>query len=409
VILPESSPVRKVSFIFLLILGRRIELARILFFDCFAGISGDMTLSALLDLGLPEEKLRNELGKLPLGDYSLEIVKGEKSGIGATGLHILPGDQGQEHRHFSHIREMIESSLLEEGAKDISLRIFRVLAQAEATVHGQLMEDVHFHEVGAVDSIVDIVGTAVGIEYFKPDRILTSKLPMGSGFVECRHGRLPLPVPAVLEILKEYPLQGVPLEEELVTPTGAAIVKALSSGVTKFPGMKMSGVGYGMGKRNLPDRPNLLRLLWGEAEDGIISGRAVILEANFDDTNPQFHGYLLERLLEKGAGDVSFIPLYKEGNRLGTLLRAIVQEKDADGLADWVLRESTAWEVHLQIVEKKMAAARRLEVDTSYGRVRVKEWKGIKFHPEYEDCRRLALEKKVPIQVVYREVLRNAK
>lgn len=384
-------------------------MARILFFDCFAGISGDMTLAALLDLGLPEEKLRDELGKLPLEDYSLEIVKGEKSGIDAKGLHILPGGQAKKRPHLSHIREMIEASLLEEGVKEVSLRIFQVLAQAEAATHGQPLEEVHFHEVGAVDSIVDIVGTAVGIDYFKPDRILTSMLPMGFGSVECRHGSLPLPQPAVLEILKESPLQGVPLEEELVTPTGAAIVKALSSGVKKFPGMKVRGIGYGMGRKNLPDRPNLLRLLWGESDDGVKSGRAAILEATFDDTNPQFHGYLLERLLENGAGDVSFISLWRRGNRPGTLLRAVVQERDADRLADWILRESTAWEVHLQIVEKKMAIARRLEVDTSYGKVRVKEWEGIKFHPEYEDCKRLALEKNVPIQVVYRDALRNVK
>ena len=384
-------------------------MARILYFDCFAGISGDMALSGLLDLGLPEEKLRHELGKLALEDYSLEVIKGDKAGIGARGLRLKPGGQEPAHRHFSHIRQMIEDSHLEEGVKGISLRIFQVLARAESAIHGQPVEEVDFHEVGAVDSIVHIVGTAVGIDYFKPERILTSELPMGSGFVECRHGRIPLPAPAVLEMLREYPLQGVPLEAELVTPTGAAIVKVLSAGVVRFPGLKVRGVGYGMGKMNLPDRPNLLRLLWGDAEDGIISGRAVMLEANLDDTNPQFHGYLLERLLEEGAGDVSFIPLWKGGNHLGTLLRAVVQERDAERLADWILRESDSWEVRLQTVEKKMVAAKHVQVDTSYGRVRAKEWEGVKIHPEYEDCRRLALERQVPLQVVYREVLRNAK
>ena len=193
---------------------------RILYFDCFSGVSGDMTLAALLDLGLPQEKLRQELAKLGLGNFSLEIFRGSRSGIAALGLEVKVGPQEEHHRHFPDIRKMIETSTLDQSVKEKSLAIFQRLAEAEAKVHGQRVEEVHFHEVGAVDSIVDIVGTAIGIDHFAPERIFSSELPMGRGFVRCQHGRLPVPAPATLEILKGYPIKNVDVEGELVTPTG---------------------------------------------------------------------------------------------------------------------------------------------------------------------------------------------
>ena len=204
---------------------------KILYFDCFSGVSGDMTLAALLSLGLPKEKLLQELKKLNLNNYSVEIFSGSRSGIAATGVEVRVGHQHHDHRHFSNIRALIQESSLEPGVKEISLKIFQRLAEAEARVHNKAVEDVHFHEVGAVDSIVDIVGTAVGIAFFNPERIFSSELPMGRGFVNCQHGRLPLPAPATVEVLKGYPVKRVEVEGELVTPTGASIVAALSSGV----------------------------------------------------------------------------------------------------------------------------------------------------------------------------------
>ena len=268
---------------------------KILYFDCFSGVSGDMTLAALLDLGLPLEKLQEELKKLGLKNYSLEVRPGSRSGIGALGLEVKVGSHEDHHRHFSDIREMISRSSLELGVKELSLAIFQRLAEAEARVHKKKVEEVHFHEVGAVDSIVDIVGTAIGISFLRPDRIYASELPMGWGFVHCQHGRLPLPAPATVEVLKGYPIKSVDVEGELVTPTGAAIVATLSSKASAFPAMKVEKIGYGMGKKEFPDRPNLLRLILGEATEAYQTDRAMVLESNIDDMNPEFSGPRGER------------------------------------------------------------------------------------------------------------------
>jgi uncharacterized protein (TIGR00299 family) protein len=381
---------------------------KILYFDCFSGISGDMTLAALIDLGLPPATLQMELAKLGLKDYELKISRGSRSGIGAMGLEVGVGKgKEQTHRHFSHIRRMIEESALGQEVKTISLKIFHRLAEGEAKVHGQDIEEVHFHEVGAVDSIIDIVGTAIGIQFFQPDRILSSDLPLGRGFVECQHGRLPLPAPATVEILKGYPIQSVSLEGELVTPTGAAIVSSLSTGVTAFPSMKMDRVGYGMGKKEFPDRPNLLRLVFGEGTGDYESDRVIVIESNIDDMNPEFYGFLMEKLFAHGALDVSLNPLIMKKNRPGTLLRVIAGEKDAEALAEAILRESTTLGVRLYGVNRRKLPRQIKEVETAYGKVRVKVSGGIRFQPEYEDCRRIALEKGIPIQDVYQEVLKK--
>ncbi|MBI5968444.1 MAG: nickel pincer cofactor biosynthesis protein LarC [Deltaproteobacteria bacterium] len=382
---------------------------RILYFDCFSGVSGDMTLAALLDLGLPQEKLRQELAKLSLQNYSLEIFPGSRGGIAALGLKVKVGPQKEPPRYFSDIREMIEASSLEQGVKDMSLAIFQRLAEAEAKIHRQKVEEVRFHEVGAVDSIVDIVGTAIGIEYFKPLRILSSELPMGRGFVQCTHGRLPLPAPATLEILKGYPVRDVNVEGELVTPTGAAIVTTLTSGVNPFPAMKIGQVGYGMGKDEFADRPNLLRLVLGEPVGADHADQVAVLEANIDDMNPEFYDYLMDRLFGLGALDVSLSPLLMKKNRPGTLLRVIAEEHQADALSELILRESTTLGVRRYIVGRKKLAREIQEVETKYGRVRVKISGELRFQPEYDDCKRIALEKGVPIQEVYQEAMKMRK
>jgi len=380
---------------------------KILYFDCFSGISGDMTLAALLDLGLPEDKLRKELEKLGLENYSLEIHRGSRSGIAALSLEVRMGPKEERHRHFSDIRRMIEGSSLEPGVKDSSLAIFQRLAEAEAKVHKKSLEEVHFHEVGAVDSIVDIVGTAVGINHFKPEVIYSSELPMGRGFVQCQHGRLPLPAPATLEILKGYPVQSVDLEGELVTPTGAAIIATLSAQARPFPSLSVQGIGYGMGKKEFPDRPNLLRLVLGEGTEIYQADRAAVLESNIDDMNPEFYDFLMERLFQGGALDVSFSPVMMKKNRPGTLLRVIAEEKDAERLSEVILRESTTLGVRSYPVRRKKLPREILEVETRLGKVRVKVSGDKRFQPEYDDCRRIALEKGIPIQEVYREVMKK--
>jgi uncharacterized protein (TIGR00299 family) protein len=380
---------------------------RILYFDCFSGISGDMTLAAMLDLGLPQEMLRVELEKLGLKNFSLHIFRGSRHEIAAMGLEVKLGPEEDHHRHFSDIRKIIEESSLNPGVKKTSLAVFQRLAEAEAKVHAQKVEEVHFHEVGAVDSIVDIVGMAIGIDYLKPDKILSSELPMGRGFVQSQHGRLPLPAPATLEVLKGYPLKNVEVEGELVTPTGAAIVATLSSGVMSFPSMKPEKIGYGMGKKDFPDRPNLLRLVLGEATTDYLTDRVTILEANIDDMNPEFYDYLMARLFERGALDVSLSPLWMKKNRPGTLLRVIAQEHEAEALSEIILKESTTLGVRSYAAGRRKLPREVKEVETKYGPIRVKISGHLRFQPEYEDCKRVALEKGVPIQEVYREALKK--
>jgi uncharacterized protein (TIGR00299 family) protein len=382
---------------------------RILYFDCFSGISGDMTLAALVDLGLAPEKLKQELSKLGLDNFHLEIFRGSRGGICAAGLEVKVGPREEHHRHFSDIHRIIETSSLKQRVKEISLAVFRRLAEAEAKVHGQKVEEVYFHEVGAVDSIVDIVGTAIGIDHFAPARIVSSELPMGKGFVQCQHGRLPLPAPATLEILKGYPIKNVHVEGELVTPTGAAIVVVLSSGVDSDMKIKVDRIGYGMGKKEFPDRPNLLRLVLGETVEAYRTDRVAVLEANIDDMNPEFYDFVMERLFERGALDVSLSPLLMKKNRPGTLLRVIAEEKDADGLSEVILRESTTLGVRSYLVARKKLPREISEVETKYGRVRVKVSGELRFQPEYDDCKRIALEKGVPIQEVYQEALKKRK
>jgi len=382
---------------------------KILYFDCFSGISGDMTLAALLDLGLPEEKLRRELEKIEMGNYQLNFFRGSRGGIGALGLEVKVGPQKEHHRSLGAIDAMINNSALEAKVKKMSLAIFQRLATAEAKIHGQKIEEVHFHEVGAIDSIVDIVGVAIGIDYFQPDRILTSELPLGQGFVQCQHGRLPLPAPATLEILKGYPLKSVEIEGELVTPTGAAIVAELSSGVSSAPAMIINNIGYGMGKKEFPDRPNLLRLILGEATAKYMTDQVIVIEANIDDMNPEIYDYLMERLFERGALDVSLSPLLMKKNRPGTLLRVIAQEHDGDILSDLILRESTTLGVRIYSAGRKKLRREVQEVETTFGKIRVKVAGDWRFQPEYEDCKRIALEKGVPIQEVYQEALKKKK
>ena len=383
---------------------------RILYFDCFSGVSGDMTLAALLSLGLPREKLLQELKKLNLENYSVEIFSGSRSGIAATGVEVRVGHHPHpHHRHFAEIRALIGESSLDPKVKEVSLKIFQRLAEAEARVHNKTVDEVHFHEVGAVDSIVDIVGTAVGIAFFNPEKVLSSELPMGRGFVNCQHGRLPLPAPATVEVLKGYPVKKVEVEGELVTPTGASIVAALSSGVAAWPDGVIQAVGYGMGKSEFPDRPNLLRLLLCEAEAAYDSDRVLILEANIDDMNPEFYGFLMERLFGEKALDVSLSHLLMKKSRPGILLRVISEEKDAEKLTEIILRETTTLGVRSYPVARKKLPREVKEVETKYGKIRVKVSGEVRFQPEYEDCRRVAMETGVPIQEVYQEAMKQKK
>jgi uncharacterized protein (TIGR00299 family) protein len=390
---------------------------RVVFFDTFSGISGDMTVGALLALGLPLEHLRRELARVDLGGYRVEAERRMVHGIAATKFdvhldaephghhdhHHHPHEHG--HRSFRDIRALIEPSGLSPRVKEVALRIFGVLAAAEGRVHEKPADEVTFHEVGAVDSIVDIVGTAIGIDYFGVEAGYVGPLPAGSGIVQSQHGPLPVPPPATVELLRGFDLRLGDGRGELVTPTGAAIVAALARPLSEAPLLKLGAVGYGAGTRTLEDRPNLLRLALGEVVAALEHDDMVLIETNIDDANPELYDYVMERLFAEGARDVFLSPIQMKKNRPGTLLSVLCEPADRDRLAATVLSETTAIGVRFAPVQRLKLRREVITVKTEFGEVRVKVSHAPdgrrNLAPEYEDCARLARTASVPLKVVY--------
>jgi len=380
---------------------------KILYFDCFAGIAGDMTVAALLELGLPMAILREGLAALPFSGYALESSKVERHGIAGTSFRVTLAGEDQPHRHYGGIKALIEAAPLKERVKEISLKIFRRLAEAEATVHGVELERVHFHEVGAVDSIVDIVGTAIGLDYLDIGRVYASGLPYGRGFVQTEHGRLPVPAPATALLMQWIPLTGDIGEGERVTPTGAAIIAALAESFGPPPAMVPDRIGYGAGAKDFPELPNLLRLVLGDATNQATSEEVLVIETQVDDMNPELLGFLMERLLGAGALDVGFSALQMKKNRPGTLVSVIAQSADLDRLSGIIFAESTAIGLRYHPVRRVTLARRVEERVTSLGPVRVKLLEGGRVAPEFEACRGIALASGLPLIEVYRTVERE--
>lgn len=385
---------------------------RVLYFDCFAGIAGDMTIAALLDLGLPLEHLRQELGKLglPLSTYTLTTESVKRKGIAATHFTVLVAED-PPHRHYSDIVALIRQSALAPPVKDKALSIFLRLAEAEAKVHGMAVADVHFHEVGAVDSIVDIVGVAIGLEYFAIEALHVSPLPMGSGYVDTAHGKLPVPAPATAELLRGLPVHGETGPGERVTPTGAAIVAALGSAFGNTPAMEVTAIGYGAGSRDFDDLPNVLRLVLGETDQRRQKDEIFVLETHIDDMNPEVLGFLMDRLFQSGALDVTFSPLQMKKNRPGTRVTVITAMGKRDELVRLILAESTAIGLRYYPVERVTLFRSIEERQTTLGPVKVKVVTGQdhvrRVVPEFEECRRLAEEKGLPLMDVYRTIERE--
>ncbi len=379
---------------------------RIAYFDCFSGISGNMILGALLDLGLPQAELEADLAKLPLDGYRLQVTPVSKHGLGGTYVDVEVSEQGVE-RHLADVLALIDASTLPDVVKERSRRIFERLAQAEARVHRRPVESVHFHEVGAVDAIVDIVGAVAGLERLGVEKLWCSPLNVGSGFVRASHGVLPVPAPATAELLKGAPTYSRHAERELVTPTGAAVVSTLAQGFGTLPPMTVQAVGYGAGKADLP-LPNLLRVMVGEASgagDGHLSDWVTVLETNLDDMNPQFFDYVLERLLGAGALDVYCTPVHMKKNRPGTVLTIISPPGRAEELLGIVFRETTTLGVRMQEMPRRCLERALYPVETPFGVVRVKVARQgdqvLNVAPEYEDCKRAALQHGVALQAVY--------
>jgi pyridinium-3,5-bisthiocarboxylic acid mononucleotide nickel chelatase len=374
---------------------------KIAYFDAFSGISGDMTVGALLDAGADFSVLEAALVSLNLG-ASVRVEKTKRKGISASKFHVEGGEQ-KAHRHLSHIIKILDAAALNDSVKQKALAVFQVLGEAEAKSHAVPIEKVHFHEVGAVDSICDIVGACVCLDSLGIDAIRSSAINTGSGTVKTEHGVLPVPAPATAELLRGKPVYARGPEMELTTPTGAALLAGLGATFGPLPAMTIQATGHGAGDRDFPEHANVLRVILGDVQQARESTTIRVLETNVDDSTPEVLGYAMERLLEAGALDVTLTPIYMKKNRPATLLRVLANLEDEDKLAQLVLAETSALGLRLYTAERRVQPRQFERVETSFGSVRIKAEPGGGFAPEYEDCRELARAAGVPLKAVLAE------
>ena len=386
---------------------------KLAYFDCFSGISGDMTLGALLDAGCDVEYLRSELRGLRVPGWELSAEKVWKNGMAATYARVTTEDQ-QKHRSLSAILEILKNSQLAPAVRERAGAIFQKLGEAEARVHDVPLEKIHFHEVGAVDAIVDIVGACIGFHALGIEKFACSPLNVGGGTAKMAHGVLPVPAPATANLLQGKPTYSNGVQRELVTPTGAAIVATLCDSFGPQPAMSVSAIGYGAGTVDLEGQPNVLRVMIGEAAEKTAPAgdqEISVIEANLDDMNPQIYGYFQEKALAAGALDVFTTPVQMKKNRPGTLLTVLCRPADAQALMALIFAETTTFGVRSHTAQRRVLPRESVKVKTKFGEVRVKlsRVNGRVLHatPEYEDCRKLAEEKNVPLQRVINEALRN--
>ncbi|MDE0505487.1 MAG: nickel pincer cofactor biosynthesis protein LarC, partial [Candidatus Poribacteria bacterium] len=420
---------------------------KIAYFDCFSGISGDMTLGALVDVGVDLGMLTAELSKLNLdAEFKLDFERAKKHHITGTRAIVRTTESGQEDdnrtaessegvdahshsrdhahethdhshhdhvpsRHLSDIFAILEDSNLERATVDQSKQIFDRLAEAEAKVHNTPKDRIHLHEVSGIDSIVDIVGCVIGLNLLGIEELYASPLALGSGFVRCAHGLMPVPVPGTMELLKGVEVRQTQIRKELVTPTGAAIITTLARRFGPMPEMVIDRVGYGAGTRELEEQPNLLRICLGEKKEGSLeSDRVYLIETNLDDMSPEIAGYLTELLFEKGALDVFLTSILMKKGRPATKLSLLVAPDLRESLTQVVLSETTTFGVRCHLVERSKLSRDFIEVQTRWGTVRAKrgymDGEPIKTVPEYEDCKRIAEEQSVPFRQVYEEAMR---
>lgn len=375
-----------------------------LYLDCQAGISGDMTVAALLDSGVPLEYLESQLARLslPADSYRLTVAAAKRHGIAALKFDVAVSAQ-QTHRHYPDIAKLISVSSLSERVKELSSRIFRRLGEAEAKVHGVAINDVHFHEVGAIDSIIDIVGVAICLDFLGIGHVTVSSLPLCSGFITCEHGRLPLPAPATALLLKGLPVHGSSGPGERVTPTGAAIVAALADSFGAPPEMTIEKIGNGAGGQDFADIPNILRAFCGTAAAGQPGSRMIVIETNIDDSTPEVLGYAMERLLADGAADVWFTPIQMKKCRPAVLLSLLALPEHVEKLARIIFTETTAIGLRSYPVSRQILERRIEERETCFGTVRFKV-SAYGEKPEFDDCRRIARETGLALRSVLQAV-----
>ena len=386
---------------------------KLAYFDCFSGISGDMTLGALVDAGFSADVLRSDLRALQVPGWELTTEKVWKNGMSATYVRVKTEDQ-QKHRSLSTILEILQKSPLAPPVRERASAIFQKLGEAEAHVHDAPLEKVHFHEVGAVDAIVDIVGACIGFHALGIERFVCSPLNVGGGTAKMAHGVLPVPAPATARLLQGAPTFSNGVQRELVTPTGAAIVATLCDSFGPQPPMTVSAIGYGAGTADLEGQPNVVRIMIGESAEKsahALDEEISIIEANLDDMNPQIYGYVVEKALLAGALDVYTTALQMKKNRPGTLLTILCRPQDAEALTSLIFAETTTFGIRTQRAHRRALPREWVNVSTSFGNVRIKlsRSNGHILHaaPEYDDCRKLAVEKQVPLQQVISEALRS--
>jgi uncharacterized protein (TIGR00299 family) protein len=375
-----------------------------LYFDCFAGASGDMILGASVAAGVDPNYLREQLSLLRVDGFSVDFESVNRSGLSATYARVETAHE-HKHRHLSDIKQIIESSDLSVSVKQRAVKIFTRLAEAEAHVHNEPIDHVHFHEVGALDAIVDVVGAAICFDYLKIDRFACSPLHVGSGMVQMAHGRFPIPPPAVAELLKGVPFYSTDIKGELLTPTGAAIVTAVCSEYGPIPQMTAESMGYGAGTREYPDFPNVLRVLIGETEgDEATDERLWMLETNLDDASPQIIGHVMDRVLELGALDCFFTPVQMKKNRPGVLLSVLCGPVEKEALMRLLFLETTTLGVRSYEVHRRALQRSVVQVETQYGTIDVKvahlEGRVVNEMPEFEQVREAALRANVPLKMV---------
>lgn len=386
----------------------------ILYLDMMAGIAGDMFLGALLDLGVPVDWLKGKLSTVLDGfDLRTEIVF--RSHLRAVNLYVDVTDH-VTHRHYTHIRHMIESADLPDQVRANALTAFKHIARAEAHIHGKDIETVHFHEIGGIDSLVDIIGSFLALDYLGVDQVVATPIPLGSGTIKCAHGTIPVPVPATVAILKGLEVTGSDAKTEIVTPTGASIVATLAPQFGPMPDMQIEKVGYGAGKRDTGSSvPNLLRLVLGSPcvakknGENILSDQVHVLYTNVDDMSPEGLGFVMDRLMDQGALDVSFTPVFMKKNRPATRIEVICHKEQLQALADILLSETTSIGVRYHLCDRMILKRESLDVETTLGRVNAKKItlpnSQVRITPEYDDCKRIALEHDLPFYRVYERIL----
>ena len=390
---------------------------RTLYFDCFAGASGNMILGGLIGLGIDIDDLRKELAKLGLEGYELHVETVDRSGISSTHVDVRVPEE-KAHRHLRHIRQIFEESELSDVVKSRAIAIFARLAEAEARVHGIDVEKVHFHEVGAIDAIIDVAGACIGFAMLGVERFVSSKIHTGSGFVDMEHGKFPVPPPAVAEMLQGVPVYSTEIEGELITPTGAAIISTLCDSYGPMSEMKVEHTGYGAGTRTYEGFPNVLRLFLGEAAtEKIPTGDTLqesllVLETNVDDASPQVLGFLMERAFEIGALDCWFTPVMMKKNRPATVVSVLCREEARGALTELVFRETTSIGVRVRQVERESMVREVRTVSTAYGTISVKTsflaGDPVNVMPEYDDVAAAARSAEVPFKAVWDAALKAA-